>query len=368
MYCTTDSRPRIEVVAHDRPDAPEKNITFRMRGRNKEVHQRGVDYRKQIEELEKQLFIVTEDSARYRSSLDRARSEVARLSDHSGLCAKLREQIKQQQAWLTEWRAGCDTLKAEAAAKYAELAARLAVAQELAKRNAPFADSHADLVQSLIATRSELDAKHKKLLEAEQALRYAQRARTKSDNQLITVGAQLAASQTELLTSSSRIIDLQQRILGQHIAAPSDPAIGVTAPDSPPADGEAPSPAPTDAGPMAAAGLTYTFAPGPPDDVASILVRDADADVNAYVLSGEPVSPDGTASDDSLFDLAATLAAWTDLDPDGPAAPGPSSFPDTHLGFDPLSPRPAGATSPTCSPRFAFPSASPQPDRRCGPL
>jgi hypothetical protein len=95
----------------------------------------------------------------------------------------------------------------------------------------------------------------------------------------------------------------------------------------------------------------------PPTDVATILIRDPQADVSAYVLLGEPASPD--ADTFALAGLASSLDEWPDFTFDGVPAhclPGSRA---ASPGFEPLSPRPDGTTSLVCSP---VPPLSPASD------
>jgi hypothetical protein len=366
-----ETTTQIEVVYHERPDAKETKIRGRLRGRDKTINFVGGDFRKRIAALEDQLAASTHDAELQRIALDRSRRNVARLSEHTGLCAELRDQVQQRNTWLGEWRRGCESLKAEAATTHAALERQLADQRntihdisaaaafadeqhlELTGRLTALGVSHTGLLQEVFSAQAQRDDMRTQLLAAERVLRHALRARAKSADQLIATGAQLATSQAELLASHALVIDLQRQLFG------AQPGV------APAGDDQHTLPAPL--GEAAAAddlaSLTEEAAADvsdPPTDVATILLRDPQADVSAYVLLGEPASPDGSVSADTfaLAGLASSLDEWPAFISDG----GPAhSLPGSRAaspGFDPLSPRLDGTTSLVCSPVLLLSPAS----------
>ena len=345
------------ILDDEHPDQPD-HVRTRLRGRHRVINKRGVDYRVQIIRLEDELKESQDAAQLLAVDLGRSRATATRLSEHTGLCFQLRRQIQERDTSIGELRQTLADQKAAADAAQTAHSRQLRVVLETAaiadqfhnsleSRLAEVVASHGTLMRLYLKTQDERAELRKQLDRAERAVRHSLRDHARTSAQLIAVGAQLVNCQADLLAAAGAApappptpADVP---LGAATVSADVPAALLAAPSSPIGDEDA-----------ADLGQSPAAEEGADDDLsltlASRLCRNPGMDTSAFALAGEPISPaDSPRSASSGLDCCPGAGAARPRSVPSASSPDSgSSFGDPV--FDPPSPRPPGATSPSGSP------------------
>ena len=345
------------IIDDEHPDTPD-HVRTRLRGRHRVINKRGEDYRLQIIRLEDELKESQEAAQLLAVDLGRSRATATRLSEHTGLCFQLRRQVQERDTTIGELRQTLADQKAAADAAQTAHSRQLrgvlesaATADQLYKnlesRLTEVVASHGTLMRLYLKTQDERTELRTQLDRAERAVRHSLRDHARTSAQLIAVGAQLVNCQADLLAAGgaapARPLTPAAVPLGATAVSADVPAALPAAPLSPIGDEDA-----------ADLGRSPAAEEGADDDLsltlASRLCRNPGMDTSAFALAGEPISP---------ADSPRSVSPGLDCCP-GAGADRPRSVPSassTDSGstfgdpvFEPPSPRPLGATSPSGSP------------------